>query len=171
MGGVVLSTLCTCRGHFQAPRPEQSDAWTAREQKTSLRHSQVSLSRQVPSFYRVRNAPESMTPTQAVPASPVIHNYSLDQRPPIPHRPFTDPHHLAPEDAFFAHSPPRRQQPVEQFSELDGDAVTTSIPSLRGGATSRKKGGRDRHRSGSRRGRKAWKKLLWVKQKHCTSGL
>ena len=108
-----------------------------------------------------------MTPTQAVPASPIIHNYSIDQRPPVPHRPFSDPNHLAPEDAFYPHLPPRRQQPVEQYSELDGDAVTTSIPSVRGGATTRRKRGRDRPRSGNRRGKKVWKKLLWVKQKDC----
>ncbi|KAL9635651.1 MAG: hypothetical protein Q9164_003317 [Protoblastenia rupestris] len=109
-----------------------------------------------------------MTPTHPVPTPPVIHNYGFNQKPPVPNRPFSDPNLLAPEDAFHAHSSTRRQQQVtEHYSELDGDVVTTDIPNLRGGAGTRRKRGRDRQRDGSRRGKKTWKKLLWVKQKDC----
>lgn len=107
-----------------------------------------------------------MTPTQTSAISPVI-QYGAARKPPVPHRPFSDPNRLAPEDAFYAHSPPRRPRPAVLYPGLDGDAMSAEIPSLRASANSRRRRGKDRGRSGSRRGKGVWKKLLWVKQRDC----
>lgn len=95
-----------------------------------------------------------MTPTQPSTAS-----YIVDKKPPIPHRPFSDPNHLAPEDAFYAHS--------RQYGTLDGISSVTDGLSIRPAGSTRRRRGKDRGRSGSRRGKGVWKKLLWVKQKDC----
>ncbi|KAK3172458.1 hypothetical protein OEA41_005780 [Lepraria neglecta] len=104
-----------------------------------------------------------MTPSQPLPASPSI-IYGADNKPPIPHRPFSDPNRLAPEDAFYAHSSPRRQRHNDQYLALDGE-VTGDSTSVRSIGSTRRRRGKDRGRSGSRRGKGVWKKLLWVKQK------
>ncbi len=109
---------------------------------------------------------KSMTPTQPSAASPNLH-YGADKKPPIPHRPFSDPNHLAPEDAFYANSPPRRQLPVDRYGTLDSISNVTDGPSIRPAGSTRRRRGKDRGRSGSRRGKGVWKKLLWVKQKDC----
>lgn len=107
-----------------------------------------------------------MTPTQPLPASSNI-NYGSLKKPPVPHRPFSDPNHLAPEDAFYAYSPPRQRQ-GEQYLSLDAGSTSVDSTSTGIGASTRRRRGKDRGRSASRRGKGVWKKLLWVKQKDCT---
>ncbi len=109
---------------------------------------------------------QSMTPTQPSAASPNL-QYSADEKPPIPHRPFSDPNRLAPEDAFYAHSPPKRQLPIDRYGALDSASSLIDSLSIRPAGSTRRRRGKDRGRSGSRRGRGVWKKLLWVKQKEC----
>ena len=112
-----------------------------------------------------KNVLQSMTPAQPFPAAPNV-NYSTNNKPPIPNRPFSDPNRLAPEDAFYAHSPPRRQRQTENYLALNGE-VATDGSSVRNGGSARRRRGKDRGRSGSRRAKGVWKKLLWVKQKDC----
>ena len=107
-----------------------------------------------------------MTPTQSSTASPNL-QYPTDTKPPIPHRPFSDPNRLAPEDAFYTHSPPGRQIPTDRYVSLDNVPGITDGLGVRPVASTRRRRGKDRGRSGSRRGRGVWKKLLWVKQKDC----
>ena len=77
-----------------------------------------------------------------------------------PHPGFSDPNRLAPEDAFYASSPPRR---------LRDDAYSRSISRKLNADydSARLRPNKDRGRSRSRRGKGGWKKLLWVKQ-DCT---
>ena len=109
-----------------------------------------------------------MTPSQS-PVDPSNIKYDVAKKPPIPHRPFSDPKYLAPEDAFYAHSASHRKQRAESFLGLDGEIASANggLPTTFG--TTQRRRGKDRGRSGSRNGRGVWKKLLWVKQKDCTS--
>lgn len=109
---------------------------------------------------------QSMTPIHSSAASPNL-QYATSTKPPIPHRPFSDPNRLAPEDAFYAHSLPRRQLPVDRYGALDSVSSVTDDPAIRPVGSTRRRRGKDRGRSGSRRGQGVWKKLLWVKQKDC----
>lgn len=90
--------------------------------------------------------------------------------PPILHRNSTDRSLLAPEDAIYAGSPPRKQS--AGISKLQKDLRMTN-----GGGDDiirLQKRGRHKERNGrsgsSRRRKGTWKKLLWVKQT-CTSSL
>ena len=67
----------------------------------------------------------------------------------------TDPSHLAPEDAFYAASPPRR---LSAFDNGDNGSGTE----MRSRRLRHKIDGESRSRS--RRRKRTWKKLLWVKQ-------
>ncbi|MCJ1285914.1 hypothetical protein MMC26_005256 [Xylographa opegraphella] len=89
-------------------------------------------------------------------------------RPQLDHRPFSDPSRLAPEDAFFAHSPPRRQRDVSLNGVIDTAALKERSGSSREGVSARRRREKERGRSGSRRRKGTWKKLLWVKQ-NCMS--
>ena len=108
-----------------------------------------------------------MTPSQAGRASSSSDNNGVT-RAPLPQRTVTDPSHLAPEDAFFAHSPPRRQPGNTSYTSLNDETVTNGIVNglnhARAGGAARRRRDKDRGRSGSRRRKAAWKKLLWVKQ-------
>lgn len=84
--------------------------------------------------------------------------------PPLDHRPFSDPNRLAPEDAFFAHSPPRRQRDGLVGGNGDGNMINEAHLAVRLGINPRRRRKKDRGRSGSRRRKNIWKKLLWVKQ-------
>ncbi|OCK76932.1 GPI2-domain-containing protein [Lepidopterella palustris CBS 459.81] len=76
------------------------------------------------------------------------------------HQPTTsDPSRLAPEDAFYATSPPRR---TRQHSPLGLEASNGTA--VRGLSDVRRRRDKDRGRSGSRRRKGQWKKLLWFKQ-------
>ena len=107
-----------------------------------------------------------MTPSQASPVFPNI-SYDIAKKPPIPHRPFSDPNHLAPEDAFYTSSPSHRQRQTENFLGLDGELASTNGGSSKNLGSARRRRGKDRGRSRSRIGRGVWKKLLWVKQTDC----
>lgn len=84
----------------------------------------------------------------------------------------SDPNRLAPEDAFYAHSPPRRQRPFVAngaSTGLDSAVVKDTLHGalLRGvNGTTHGRREKDRGRSGSRRRKGQWKKLLWVKQSY-----
>lgn len=81
-------------------------------------------------------------------------------------RTFSDPNHLAPEDAFYAHSPPRtRRAPITGSSSLanGSDAAGPSARTVTA-TRSRRTREKERGRSASRRRKGVWKKLLWVKQ-------
>ncbi|KAI5867778.1 GPI2-domain-containing protein [Durotheca rogersii] len=65
--------------------------------------------------------------------------------------------HLAPEDAFNAAYPPRRQSGFE---------AAGAAHDSRAASRSRKMGAKLGSRSRSRRRRRSWKKLLWVKQSY-----
>ncbi|KAL8848765.1 MAG: hypothetical protein Q9221_006236 [Calogaya cf. arnoldii] len=81
-------------------------------------------------------------------------------RPEIPFQPYSDSSRLAPDNAFFAHSPPRHRADANNIPRtLNGDPIASSTKLDR-----RRKREKDRGRSGSRRGKAEWKKLLWVKQ-------
>ncbi|KAF2146294.1 uncharacterized protein K452DRAFT_108670 [Aplosporella prunicola CBS 121167] len=97
--------------------------------------------------------------------------YALNSLPPTLsstlHSPPSDPSRLAPEDAFYAHSPPRRQRahsPLGMNGAVDGVDALPVQGRLLAGIETRRKRERERGRSGSRRRKGAWKKLLWVKQ-------
>lgn len=68
-----------------------------------------------------------------------------------------DPSHLAPEDAFYAASPPRR---LSAFDNGDNGSGTE----MRSRRLRHKIDGESRSRS--RRRKRTWKKLLWVKQSY-----
>ena len=106
-----------------------------------------------------------MNPLQAPAAAPVTH-YVTANKPPIPQRPFANSNLLSPDAAFYAHPPSRHLQPQheEHYAHEIEDTVDGETPSLRSGGRTRK---RNRGRSGSRRRKGVWKKLLWVKQKDC----
>ena len=73
-----------------------------------------------------------------------------------------DPSRLHPEDAIYGNSPPRKAQ--RQRSPLGrSDTVTTATAGL---SEARKRREQRRGRSGSRRQKGTWKKLLWVKQSY-----
>ena len=106
-----------------------------------------------------------MTSFEPITASPPSH-LSKDH-PPLEHRPFSDPNRLAPEDAFFARSPPKRRREDAYASDLreevpegDGSGVWKDRPL-------RRKREKERGRSGSRRRKGEWKKLLWVRHPGC----
>lgn len=104
----------------------------------------------------------SSSMTTSKPAGlPSSSQFGLNHRPLLEHRPFTDPNRLAPEDAFFAHSPPRRREeshrrPTATTSPADHKTIR--------GPSGRRQIDKERGRSGSRRRKGEWKKLLWVKQ-------
>ena len=108
--------------------------------------------------------PPTASPTATQP-------YALNSLPPTLsstlHSPPSDPSRLAPEDAFYAHSPPRRQRahtPLGMNGAVDSVDALPVQGRLLAGIEARRKRERDRGRSGSRRRKGAWKKLLWVKQ-------
>ena len=109
-----------------------------------------------------------MTPIEAPVTSPIIH-YDTANKPPVPKRPYTNPNLLSPDAAFYAHVPPARQQTLESdhFSQEDRDTVDGDTLSLGRGSKSRRRRRKDGVRSGGRRGKPVWKKLLWVKQRDC----
>ncbi|KAL8721189.1 MAG: hypothetical protein Q9225_002075 [Loekoesia sp. 1 TL-2023] len=84
----------------------------------------------------------------------------FDNIPALSPKPFSDPSRLAPGDAFFAPSPPRLPGDVRTYTRPINGTVDAD-PAVVPGRRRREK---DRGRSGSRRGKGVWKKLLWVKQ-------
>lgn len=85
-------------------------------------------------------------------------------QPPLQRRPLSDPNLLAPEDAFFAHPPPRQQRKNDVHGRSSSAKEDSGRSNLRIGATNRRRGDKERGRSGSHRRKREWTKLLWVKQ-------
>lgn len=101
-----------------------------------------------------------LTPPMPPASSTLTVSQKTSSRQLLQHRPTTsDPSRLAPEDAFYAHSPPRR---ARQHSPLGLGASDGS--SVRALTDPRRKRDKERGRSGSRRKKGQWKKLLWFKQ-------
>lgn len=86
---------------------------------------------------------------------------SAPNGPRLQHRPFSDPNRLAPEDAF-SHSPPKKQS---ELGAPNGQLSNGVLHELT--RKSQRKPEKERGRSGSRRRRQEWKKLLWVPQIGC----
>ena len=105
---------------------------------------------------------------EPITASPTTHHTSNSQ-PPLHHRPFSDPNHLAPEDAFLAHSPPTRKTRDAYASTSGTEALKTDQYDTWTDSASRRKREKERGRSGSRRRKGEWKKLLWVRHPGCMS--
>ncbi|KAL8790341.1 MAG: hypothetical protein Q9213_000693 [Squamulea squamosa] len=82
----------------------------------------------------------------------------------LPSKPYSDSSRLAPEDAFLAHSPPHIHAEAQSEPRLAYENTSASFSNVNG----RRKREKERGRSGSRRGKGEWKKLLWVKQPKCT---
>lgn len=128
--------------------------------------------------------PSSISPAAVPPPVPVAtHPNRGALKPPTPQRPPSDPNRLAPEDAYYAHSPPRLRPLVEDRVAGPGvinnssAAANAAVAALRPAAAAlrpppaipvlgKKKRDKERGRSASRRrkGAHVWKKLLWVKQ-------
>ena len=107
-----------------------------------------------------------MTSFEPIAASPPTHHASFSQ-PSLQHRPFSDPNRLAPEDAFLAHSPSLTRR-EKRFAELaDGVSHEARPYGSRDDGLIRRKRDKDRGRSGSRRRKGEWKKLLWVRHPGC----
>lgn len=106
---------------------------------------------------------EAPQPTTAHPFGPLKRSSTLPVPPrvDVPHRSL-----LAPEDAIYQDSPPRKQSAAVNRLQKDlrmtnGNPVAPEIKSSRSRGRSRPK---SQNRSTSRRSRTTWKKLLWVKQ-------
>ncbi|KAI9825990.1 MAG: hypothetical protein M1819_007491 [Sarea resinae] len=79
----------------------------------------------------------------------------------------SDPNRLAPEDAFFAHSPPKRQRQLGDGLLAGADGGRNALLNASAGVgAARRKRDKSRGRSASRRRKGVWKKLLWVKQSY-----
>lgn len=91
----------------------------------------------------------------------------LSNRPALPPKPFSEPRRLAPEDAIFSNPSMRMQRDRKAYARANTDGVDVDRPVV---PASRRRE-KDRGRSGSRRGKAEWKKLLWVKQPKCISSL
>ncbi|KAN0105966.1 GPI2 domain containing protein [Hyaloscypha variabilis] len=103
--------------------------------------------------------PPSATITEPLP--PLTRSTTL---PLYSYRPITtDRTLLAPEDAIYNGSPPRKQSPAVAKLAKDLRMTSATNGTTRASGRTRHK---DRTRSGSRRRKGTWKKLLWVKQSY-----
>lgn len=120
-------------------------------------------------------APRPSSPPPIPPPVPVeTHPNRAGLKPPPPQRHPPDPSRLAPEDAYYAHSPPRLRPQLDNHAAnlrlLNGPVATpAAVAALRPPpAVPKTEPLKEKQRSrGSSRRRKrkgAWKKLLWVKQ-------
>jgi phosphatidylinositol N-acetylglucosaminyltransferase subunit C len=86
-------------------------------------------------------------------------------RPAIYKQQSLDPSRLAPYDALYTRSPSRRLRMGDGPGDDGSGGGVTSNGAARGAeGARRRKREKDRARSGSRRRKGPWKKLLWVKQ-------
>ena len=107
-----------------------------------------------------------MTSAHPVSQSPV-HTYNSNHRPPVPSRPYSDSL-LAPEAAFYTSPPPKKQQlSLHHYSEVESNAITSNHLGLRGGGSPHRSNVKSKRKSRTSKGRRAWRKLLWVKQRDC----
>ncbi|OAT04210.1 phosphatidylinositol glycan, class C [Blastomyces gilchristii SLH14081] len=145
----------------------------------------AAISTEPPSGEVAGAAPESGTtatsrPTPAPAPSPApipppvpveTHPNRAGLKPPPPRRVLTDPNRLAPEDAYYAHSPPRFRPHVanNHAANLRLPAAVAALrppPAVPVAEPRRVKEARRRLGSSRRRSKGAWKKLLWVKQSY-----
>jgi phosphatidylinositol N-acetylglucosaminyltransferase subunit C len=128
----------------------------------------------------------TLTSAQKPPLPPIPQQQiAPPSQPPFPpllhHRPFSDPNRLAPEDAYYIpQSPPRirtENHPSKVAAAkangaiISANGVAVGVPPVIPGlkpvlslGSQRRRREKDRGRSGSRRQKGVWKKLLWVKQ-------
>ncbi|KAF3768571.1 hypothetical protein M406DRAFT_336981 [Cryphonectria parasitica EP155] len=109
----------------------------------------------IPPLARSVTAPTPSRTIAATGSRPLLPLPQQQQQQVQPGRP--DPSHLAPEDAFLAASPPTRWNGFESTSN-----GTSHVVSRRLRMRSKEPGSR----SQSRRRKRPWKKLLWVKQSY-----
>ena len=109
-----------------------------------------------------------MTSFEPIAPSPPTHHASVSQRS-LQHRPFSDPNRLAPEDAFLPHSPPRTRREQRPTEVVHGVSHGATQFSTSDDGLVRRKRDKDRGRSGSRRRKGEWKRLLWVRHPGCTT--
>lgn len=152
---VTCSALSTvARDATTAPKCQ---AITRLRTRTSIHHSHVnSHHKMVPN----PAPPPSATITEPLPPLTRSTTLSLYSYRPIT----TDRTLLAPEDAIYQGSPPRKQSPAVTKISKELRMTNGTNGSAHVSGRSRHK---DRTRSGSRRRKGTWKKLLWVKQS-CT---
>ncbi|EDN10804.1 hypothetical protein HCAG_07265 [Histoplasma mississippiense (nom. inval.)] len=124
----------------------------------------------------ISTSPPVHPPAPIPPPVPVeTHPNRTGLKPPPPRRVLTDPNRLAPEDAYYAHSPPRFRSVVtnNHAAHLRLPAAVAALrppPAVPGAEPRRAKEARRRFGSRRRRPKGAWKKLLWVKQSSSISG-
>ncbi|EGC41694.1 phosphatidylinositol:UDP-GlcNAc transferase PIG-C [Histoplasma capsulatum var. duboisii H88] len=120
----------------------------------------------------ISTSPPAHPPAPIPPPVPVeTHPNRTGLKPPPPRRVLTDPNRLAPEDAYYAHSPPRFRSVVtnNHAAHLRLPAAVAALrppPAVPGAEPRRAKEARRRFGSRRRRPKGAWKKLLWVKQSY-----
>ncbi len=101
-----------------------------------------------------------MTPYNSSTVTQTVHQ-AQESRPVLNrHLTPSDPSRLAPEDAF-TNSPPRKEWRQSPSATEQGNG---SVSVARVTSDARRKREKARDRSGSRRRKGTWKKLLWVKQ-------
>lgn len=105
-----------------------------------------------------------MTSFEPIAASPSSRQAALPQ----PHRTFSDPSRLAPEDAYFATAPPHQQTENSKLTAGNGAKHTAVDYGVKADRLSGRKRDKERGRSGSRRRKTEWKRLLWVRHPGCT---
>lgn len=119
--------------------------------QTSTTATECTEEATLPPLARSATAPG---PFRAVAAAAAEQQLQIQRRP--------DPSHLAPEDALFATSPPRRSNAFDPSLSGNGDLAARHLR-MRNKDTG--------SRSRSRRRKRTWKKLLWVKQSCMSLGL
>ncbi|PQE19752.1 phosphatidylinositol N-acetylglucosaminyltransferase protein [Rutstroemia sp. NJR-2017a WRK4] len=98
-----------------------------------------------------------MVPPPAPRSAPPLTRSSTLPAVPSKNPPHHDRSHLAPEDAIFQASPPRRSTAVNTLRAANGGDSSR---------VNRRDRHNDRTKSSSRRRKATWKKLLWVKQSY-----
>ncbi|PQE06255.1 phosphatidylinositol N-acetylglucosaminyltransferase protein [Rutstroemia sp. NJR-2017a BBW] len=98
-----------------------------------------------------------MVPPPAPRSAPPLTRSSTLPAVPFQNPPHHDRSHLAPEDAIFQASPPRRSTAVNTLRAANGGDSSR---------VNRRDRHNDRTKSSSRRRKATWKKLLWVKQSY-----
>lgn len=133
----------------------------------------------VPTSTKPRTSTLTSVQRPAVPPIPQPQLSTQPFQPSLLHRPFSDPSRLAPEDAYYIpQSPPqiRTDNHPNKVAAAKANGVAIAplpigpppvIPGLKPTfslSSQRRRREKERGRSGSRRSKGVWKKLLWVKQ-------
>ncbi|KAL8695553.1 MAG: hypothetical protein Q9224_003359, partial [Gallowayella concinna] len=97
-----------------------------------------------------------MNPHEALTTVTSIPDPSFLNKPALPPKPYSNSSRLAPEDAFFARSPP----PPKVEAKINQRVINGTSAIIHETGSGRRKREKDRGRSGSRRGKGEWKKLF-----------